>query len=106
MTWDEVKKARRRLSREQDIITKDWGGKIPVALIYPNSYYLGMSNLGLHAIYKLLNSYDKVVCERAFWEKDTKQILSLESPTFFSLVLLVILTVRNLIIAEYRTADT
>jgi len=79
MTWDEIKKARRRLSREQGAITKDWGGKIPIALIYPNSYYLGMSNLGLHAIYKLLNSYDKVVCERAFWEKDTKQILSLES---------------------------
>jgi len=79
MTWDEIKKARRRLSREQGTIIKDWGGKIPIALIYPNSYYLGMSNLGLHAIYSLLNSYDEVVCERAFWEKDAKKILSLES---------------------------
>jgi len=68
MSWDEVKKARRRLSREEGTIIKDWGGRIPVALIYPNSYYLGMSNLGVHAIYSLLNSYNEVVCERAFWE--------------------------------------
>jgi radical SAM superfamily enzyme YgiQ (UPF0313 family) len=29
-----------------------------------------MSNLGIHTIYKLLNDYDDVVCERVFWEKD------------------------------------
>ncbi|TET26754.1 MAG: radical SAM protein, partial [Dehalococcoidia bacterium] len=79
MSWDEVKRARRRLSREQGTIIKDWGGRLPIALIYPNSYYLGMSNLGLHAIYRLLNSYDGVVCERAFWERESRQILSLES---------------------------
>jgi radical SAM superfamily enzyme YgiQ (UPF0313 family) len=42
-----------------------------------------MSNLGLHAIYKLLNSYSGVVCERAFWEKENQEkrlpALSLES---------------------------
>ncbi|GAI05372.1 unnamed protein product, partial [marine sediment metagenome] len=40
-----------------------------------------MSNLGLHAIYKLLNSHDEVVCERAFWEKERqdKTTSSLES---------------------------
>ena len=27
------------------------GSKINVALIYPNSYYVGMSNLGFHTIY-------------------------------------------------------
>ena len=79
MSWDEVRKARRRLSREQGTIIKDWGGKIPIALIYPNSYYLGMSNLGLHTIYRLLNSYSEIVCERAFWEKDANQTLSIES---------------------------
>ncbi len=72
MSWDKVKKARQRLSREQGTIIKDWGGRIPIALIYPNSYYIGMSNLGLHAIYKLLNNYSEVVCERAFWERDNR----------------------------------
>jgi radical SAM superfamily enzyme YgiQ (UPF0313 family) len=81
MGWDEIKKARRRLSREQGTIIKDWGGRIPIALIYPNSYYVGMSNLGVHTIYSLLNSYGGVVCERAFWGKDDvrQQTLSLES---------------------------
>ena len=72
MAWDEIKKARRRLSREQGTIIKDWGGRIPIALVYPNSYYLGMSNLGLHAIYSRLNNYGEVVGERAFWEMENR----------------------------------
>ena len=72
-----------QLSREEGTITKDWGGRLPVALIYPNSYYLGMSNLGVHTIYALLNSYSEVVGERVFWEREhlDKKIspLSLES---------------------------
>jgi radical SAM superfamily enzyme YgiQ (UPF0313 family) len=70
MTWQQAEKARRRLSREQGTVIKDWGGRVPFALVYPNAYYLGMSNLGIHALYKLLNSHDKVVAERAFWEED------------------------------------
>jgi radical SAM superfamily enzyme YgiQ (UPF0313 family) len=68
MTWQAVKEARQKLERERGTIYKDWGGKIHIALIYPNSYYLGMSNLGFQTIYGLLNSYDNIVCERAFWE--------------------------------------
>jgi len=83
MGWDEIKKARRRLSREQGAIIKDWGGRIPIGLIYPNSYYVGMSSLGIHVIYSRLNSYSNVVCERAFWERDNQiqkiPPLSLES---------------------------
>ena len=37
-----------------------------MALAYPNSYYVGMSNLGFQTIYGLLNSYDHIVCERLF----------------------------------------
>lgn len=62
---------RRRLSREEGAVIKDWGGRTPVALVYPNSYSIGMSSLGIHAIYQLLNSYDEIVCERAFWDKDS-----------------------------------
>jgi radical SAM superfamily enzyme YgiQ (UPF0313 family) len=83
MSWEEVKKARQRLSREQGTVIKDWGGKLPIALIYPNSYYVGMSNLGVHAIYSLLNSHRDIVCERAFWEKENSiqktPAISLES---------------------------
>jgi len=72
MGWDEVRKARQRLSREQGTIIKDWGGRIPIALVYPNSYYVGMSSLGIHAIYSLLNGFGEVVCERVFWEKENR----------------------------------
>ena len=72
MGWNEIKKARQRLSREQGTIIKDWGGRLPIALIYPNSYYVGMSNLGIHTIYSVLNSYNGIVCERAFWERENR----------------------------------
>jgi radical SAM superfamily enzyme YgiQ (UPF0313 family) len=57
--------------REEGVIVKDWGGRLPIALIYPNSYYLGMSNLGVQALYGLLNANPKIVCERVFL--DTKE---------------------------------
>ncbi|MBN1594021.1 MAG: radical SAM protein [Candidatus Coatesbacteria bacterium] len=47
-------------------IRKDPGGKLNVLLVFPNSYFVGMSNLGFHTIYAALNSLDFVRCERAF----------------------------------------
>src|SRR5262245_48577758 len=57
---------RARLSRETGTIRKDWGGRIPVALVYPNTYYVGMSSLGFQTIYRMFNEQPDVVCERAF----------------------------------------
>ena len=68
MQWQTLSEARRRLSIERGSIIKDWGGRIHIALIYPNFYTLGMSNLGFQAIYGFLNRYNQVVCERAFYE--------------------------------------
>jgi len=82
MSWQAIKEARQRLKGERGTVYKDWGGKIHIALIYPNSYYLGMSNLGFQTIYSLLNSYDNIVCERAFWEPKRLEVetpISLES---------------------------
>lgn len=69
MTWKQVAEARRRLAREQGFVVKGWGGRIPVALVYPNSYYLGMSSLGFQAVYRQFNSLESVVCERAFYSE-------------------------------------
>jgi len=66
-SWEAAKAAKRRLLREQGTVFKDWGGKIAVALAYPNSYHVGMSNLGFQTIYGLLNSDDQIVCERLFY---------------------------------------
>jgi len=63
--------ARERLASETGPTIKDWGGRLPFALVYPNSYHIGMSNLGLQAIYRLLNASPDVVCERAFYDPPT-----------------------------------
>jgi len=54
------------LSKETGTVYKDPGGKISVALVYPNTYHVGMSNLGFQGIYGLLNRRSDIVCERAF----------------------------------------
>lgn len=37
-----------------------------VAMVYPNTYFVGMSNLGLHIIYEEINLRNDSVCERIF----------------------------------------
>lgn len=60
----------RLLSKEKGTVYKDPGGRITVALVYPNTYHVGMSNLGFQGIYGLLNGMKDVVCERAFLPDD------------------------------------
>ncbi len=69
----------RRLAGEEGTIYKDWGGRIPVALIFPNRYPLAMANLGFQTLYGLLNAEADVVCERFTWEGPDVPALSLES---------------------------
>jgi radical SAM family uncharacterized protein len=66
MSWSLKKKAQALLADEQGTIRKDWGGKVSVALVYPNTYAVGMSNLGFQTIYSHLNRLPDVVCERVF----------------------------------------
>ncbi len=84
MIWEIKAEARRKLTREQGTIIKDWGGRIPVALVYANKYNVGMSNLGFQTVYGILNADDRTVCERAFWDGQLMDgsgnaVLSIES---------------------------
>ncbi len=45
-------------------------GSFRIALCYPNLYFVGMSNLGFHSVYQMLNAYPDVRCERAFLPDD------------------------------------
>ena len=54
------------IDAEIGTIRKSGPGRINIALVYPNSYHVGMSNLGFQVVYRLLNQLDDVVCERAF----------------------------------------
>lgn len=79
-----IEKADDLLSKEKGDIFKDPGGKINICLVYPNTYHVGMSNLGFQGIYGLLNKRDDVVCERAFLpdERDIGEYIRTETPVF------------------------
>jgi radical SAM superfamily enzyme YgiQ (UPF0313 family) len=59
-------RAREVLAREVGFVTKPHGGRLRVALAFPNTYYVGMSSLGFQTVYRLFNDLDDVVCERVF----------------------------------------
>lgn len=66
MAWNLVKKAQRLLADETNLCPPSRGGDVLFALCYPNTYFVGMSNLGFQAIYGYLNKAGGVVCERSF----------------------------------------
>ena len=59
-------RARDVLSREVGFVQKPHGGRLRVALAFPNTYFVGMSSLGFQTTYRLFNQIDDVVCERVF----------------------------------------
>jgi len=62
--------SREFLTCEKGAIQKKWYSKTPVCIVFPNSYYIGMSNLALHILYTTLNSNPNIVCERCFFEEN------------------------------------
>ena len=60
-------KANALLAKEKGTVYKDPGGRINIALCYPNSYSVAMSSLGFQGIYGFLNNLPDVVCERVFF---------------------------------------
>ena len=82
-SWKQIEAAKSVLSRETGTIYKDHGGKLTVALAYPNRYDVGMSSLALQILYRAWNSRPDVVCERVFWDEKAlaagAPLLSLES---------------------------
>jgi len=52
---------------------------LPVALVYPNTYPLAVSNLGFQLVYSLLNTMGEVVCERFVYPSTNEPLRSLES---------------------------
>ncbi len=73
----------RRQPVEKGAVVKNWGGRLPIALTFPNSYYVGMSSLAFQLLYRWLNAEQDVVCERIFWQKGAaaagQPLLSLEN---------------------------
>lgn len=67
MLWKLKQRLQNRLEKERGTVIKDWGGKIRIALAFPNRYAVGMSNLGFQFVYEALNRFENIVCERVFY---------------------------------------
>lgn len=61
-----IEKLQRLLRDERGTILRPHGARLRVALAFPNTYYLGMSNLGFQVVYRLFNEMPGVACERVF----------------------------------------
>jgi radical SAM superfamily enzyme YgiQ (UPF0313 family) len=59
-------RARDTLAREVGFVRKPHGGRLRIALAFPNTYFVGMSSLGFQTTYRLFNDIEDVVCERVF----------------------------------------
>jgi radical SAM superfamily enzyme YgiQ (UPF0313 family) len=70
---------REYFSLEKGSIKKKWKNRVPIGLIYPNIYSVGMSNLGFQLVYHLLNQNDFIVAERIFLPESDKPPQSIES---------------------------
>lgn len=62
-----VEKPARYIGMEKNSIKKDLSKvDIKFAFAFPDVYEVGMSHLGLHILYNLLNNEDYIACERVF----------------------------------------
>ena len=66
MDWSLKRELAARLEGEQGYFRHPAGTREHFALVYPNSYRVGMSNLGMHIVYRLLNERGDTACERFF----------------------------------------
>jgi radical SAM superfamily enzyme YgiQ (UPF0313 family) len=72
------------LADEINLVPIKTFGSVPlsICLAYPNSYKLGMSNLGFHSIYYYINHREDALCHRAFYTlsgDDISETVALES---------------------------
>lgn len=65
-SWIVEERARARLAQETLLFPKKQAAELRVCLIYPNTYPVGMGNLGFQAVYEIVDRHPDHVCERAF----------------------------------------
>lgn len=58
---------------------KDWGGRLPVALVFPEAAEHGLSTLGWQVVYRLLASREDLAVERFFWNPTSPRPRSVDS---------------------------
>jgi len=62
-----VQKPARYVGQEWNSVVKDWDrAQVTLALAFPDTYEIGMSNLGLMILYDLVNQREGLLAERAY----------------------------------------
>jgi radical SAM superfamily enzyme YgiQ (UPF0313 family) len=74
MSYQLTQTVKKLLADEQGTIYKPHGDRLQIALAFPNSYRVGMSNLGYQLVYRLFNSREDTVCERTFLPEPLEEI--------------------------------
>lgn len=78
MSWTIKENLKQILRKESGAMVFAPGQRLQFALCYPNSYYVGMSNLGFQIIYRQMNLRGDFACERFFlpdkkWEEEHRR---------------------------------
>jgi radical SAM superfamily enzyme YgiQ (UPF0313 family) len=71
-----------RRAQERFLFTPSGGGDVAMCLVYPNTYPVGMANLGFQSVFEILSCHPRVHCERAFLpdsEQRGAEVVSFES---------------------------
>ncbi len=81
-SWQQRERALATLAKETGYVRKPHGDRLRVALAFPNTYWVGMSNLGFQTVYRLFNACDDIVCERVFLppKQELAELLSSRTP--------------------------
>ena len=81
-SWHQRERALATLAKETGYIRKPHGDRLRIALAFPNTYWVGMSNLGFQTLYRLFNAQDDLVCERVFLppKQELAELLSSRTP--------------------------
>lgn len=58
---------------------RDWGGRLPVALVFPEAAEHGLSTLGWQVVYRLLAANERLAVERFFWDSTSPRPRSVDS---------------------------
>jgi len=58
---------------------KEWGGRLPVALVFPEAAQHALSTLGWQVVYRLLASCEELAVERFFWDPTSQRPRSVDS---------------------------
>ena len=79
------------LRHERGTISLRKEAPVRIALVYPNTYEVGMANLGFQSVYRLLNEHPEVRCERAFiqdpdFKLEVRTLESQERLDYFTLI--------------------